>query len=84
MSDGIPVGLFDPVSWRKSRWTIARAVMMNGRIKWKAKNRVRVALSTENPPQIHSTRFVPIYGIAERRLVMTVAPQNDICPHGKT
>lgn len=78
------MGLFDPVSWRKSRWTMARAVMMNGRIKWKAKNRVRVALSTENPPQIHSTRFVPIYGIAERRLVMTVAPQNDICPHGKT
>ena len=84
MSDGIPVGLFDPVSWRKSRRTMARAVMMNGRIKWKAKNRVRVALSTENPPQIHSTRFVPIYGIAEGRLVMTVAPQNDICPHGKT
>lgn len=45
---------------------------------------MRVALSTENPPQIHSTRFVPIYGIAERRLVITVAPQNDICPHGKT
>lgn len=34
--------------------------MMKGRIKWKAKNRVRVALSTENPPQIHSTRVVPI------------------------
>ena len=45
---------------------------------------MRDALSTENPPQIHSTRFVPMYGIAERRLVMTVAPQNDICPHGKT
>ena len=58
--------------------------MMNGKIKKKKKNRVRVALSTENPPQIHSTRFVPIYGIAERRLVITVAPQNDICPHGKT
>lgn len=63
---------------------MARAAMMNGRMKWKAKNRVRVALSTENPPQIHSTRSVPIYGIAERRLVMTVAPQNDICPHGRT
>lgn len=82
--DGIPVGLFDPVSWRKSKWTMASAAIMNGRIKWKAKNRVRVALSTENPPQIHSTRFVPMYGIAERRLVITVAPQNDICPHGKT
>ena len=83
-SDGIPVGLLDPVSWRKSRWTIASAAMINGRIKWKAKNRVRVALSTEKPPQIHSTKFVPIYGIAERRFVITVAPQNDICPHGRT
>lgn len=33
MSDGIPVGLLDPVSWRKSRWTMARAAMMNGKIK---------------------------------------------------
>ena len=39
-------------------------------------------MSTEKPPEIHSTRFVPMYGIAERRLVMTVAPQN-ICPHGR-
>ena len=83
-SDEIPVGLLDPASWRKSRWTMASAAIINGRIKWKAKNRVRVALSTENPPQIHSTRLVPMYGIAERRLVMTVAPQNDICPHGRT
>lgn len=55
-----PVGLLDPVSCRKSRWTTTRATMMNGRIKWKAKKRVSVALSTENPPQIHSTRVVPI------------------------
>lgn len=58
--------------------------MINGRIKWKAKNRVRVALSTENPPQIHSTKSVPTYGMAESRLVITVAPQKDICPHGST
>lgn len=57
---------------------------MNGRIKWNAKKRVKVALSTENPPQIHSTRVVPIYGMAERRFVITVAPQKDICPHGST
>jgi len=56
---------------------------MNGRMKWKAKNQVRVALSTENPPQIHSTKLVPIYGIAERRLLMTLAPQNDNCPHNR-
>lgn len=58
--------------------------MIKGRRKWKAKNRVRVALSTEKPPQIHSTKLVPIYGIAESRLVITVAPQKDICPHGST
>lgn len=58
--------------------------MMNGSRKWKAKNRVRVALSTEKPPQIHSTRSVPIYGIADKRLVITVAPQKDIWPHGST
>ena len=84
MSDGIPVGLLDPVSWRKMRWTIANARIIKGRMKWKAKKRVNVALSTEKPPQIHSTKVVPIYGIADRRLVMTVAPQNDICPQGRT
>jgi len=55
----IPEGLFDPVSCRNSRWTAARADTTNGRMKWKAKNRVKVALSTENPPQIHCTRSVP-------------------------
>ena len=36
-----------------------RPRMAKGRRKWKAKNRVRVALSTENPPQIHWTRVFP-------------------------
>jgi hypothetical protein len=27
---------------------------------------------------------VPIYGIADSRCVITVAPQKDICPHGNT
>lgn len=53
-------------------------------MKWNAKNRVKVALSTENPPQIHSTKVMPIYGIADKRLVITVAPQNDIWPQGRT
>lgn len=58
--------------------------MMNGRRKWKAKNRVRVALSTEKPPQTHWTKVFPTYGTAESRFVMTVAPQKDIWPHGRT
>jgi len=53
------VGLFDPVSWRNSKCSRVAAAMMKGRRKWKAKNRVRVALSTENPPQIHWTSEFP-------------------------
>lgn len=51
---------------------------MKGNKKWNAKKRVRVALSTEKPPQIHWTRSFPMYGTADRRFVITVAPQNDI------
>jgi len=57
---------------------MARAAIINGNRKWKAKNRVRVALSTEKPPQSHCTIVVPTYGIAETRLVITVAAQKDI------
>jgi hypothetical protein len=48
------------------------------------KNRVNVALSTANPPQIHWTMIVPRYGIADIKLVITVAAQKDICPQIKT
>lgn len=74
----------DPVSCRKRRWIIVKAAMIKGKRKWKAKNRVRVALSTEKPPQIHSTRVLPTYGTADKRFVITVAPQKDIWPQGRT
>jgi uncharacterized GH25 family protein len=48
------------------------------------KNRVRVALSTANPPHSQYTISEPKKGIAENKLVITVAPQNDICPQGRT
>lgn len=83
-SDGIPRGLFEPVSCRNVRCTSVSPAITNGRRKWRAKNRVNVGLSTEKPPQAHSTRVCPTYGIAENRLVMTVAPQKDICPQGST
>lgn len=57
---------------------------MNGNRKWKEKNRVSVALSTENPPHTHCTSLLPIHGIADKRFVITVAAQNDICPQGRT
>lgn len=61
-----------------------RAAIMNGNKKWKVKNRVRVALSTENPPHTHCTSSVPMYGIADSKLVITVAAQKDIWPQGST
>jgi len=58
--------------------------MINGSKKCKVKNRVREALSTANPPQIQYTISFPMMGIALNKLVITVAPQKDICPQGKT
>lgn len=55
-----PHGLFDPDSGRNNRCTMTRAAIMKGKIKQKAKNHVRVALSNEKPPQIHLTRVVPM------------------------
>ena len=51
---------------------------MKGIKKWSAKNRVRGALSTANPPHNHPTISSPKIGIAENKFVMTVAPQKDI------
>lgn len=80
----VPKGLLEPVWCKNAKWIITAAATMNGRRKWMVKNRVRVALSTANPPQIHCTNRVPRYGMADNRLVITVAPQNDICPQGNT
>lgn len=79
-----PVGEFDPFIWREAKWIIINADKMKGSKKWMAKNRFNVAWPTENPPHSHWTIKFPIKGIAETKLVITVAPQNDICPHGST
>lgn len=63
---------------------MTKATITNGRRKCRAKNRLRVALSTAKPPHNHSTSGEPIYGIAENKLVITVAPQKLIWPQGKT
>lgn len=80
----IPRGLLEPVWWRNNKWIIVIAATIKGKIKWNVKNRVNVALSTANPPHTHWTKSVPRNGIADNKLVITVAPQNDICPHGST
>lgn len=60
------------------------AISVNGRIKCSEKNRFKVAIPIENPPQSHLTTSSPTIGIADKRFVITVAPQKDICPHGST
>lgn len=47
-------------------------------MKCKDKNRDNVALLMEKPPQIQITIEMPIFGIAEIKFVITVAPQKDI------
>jgi len=48
------------------------------------KKRFSVGLSTEKPPQSSCTIAVPTPGMAENRLVITVAPQKLIWPQGRT
>ena len=69
---------------RNSKWISTIAAIANGSRKCSAKNGVSVALSTANPSQTHCTTSFATYGMADRRFVITVAPQNDICPHGNT
>jgi len=78
------VGFEDPFSWRRIRWTNTITEIIIGRRKCKEKNRFKVGCETEGPPQIHVTSSFPTIGIAERTPVITVAPQNDICPQGRT
>jgi len=60
------------------------AVITNGRRKWNEKNRISVGALTENPPHSQFTIISPQIGIADIKFVITVAAQNDICPHGRT
>ena len=50
----------------------------------KLKNLFHVGLSTEYAPHNHVVILSPTSGIALNKLVITVAPQKLICPHGKT
>lgn len=79
-----PVGLFDPFKWSDIKWIKIAADRINGSKKCSIKKRFNVAPLTENPPHNHSTIIFPIKGIADTKFVITVAPQKDICPQGKT
>jgi len=80
----VTVGLDDPFSWRRIRWTKTKTAITIGNRKCKEKNRLRVGWETEGPPQIQVTKSIPTKGIADKTPVITVAPQKDICPQGRT
>ena len=79
-----PRGLDEPVSCKKRRWTPLNAAIKKGSRKCKEKKRVSVALPTANPPHSQKTISSPTMGTADAKFVITVAPQNDIWPQGKT
>ena len=76
----IPVGFEDSVECKKHKWIKINNIMINGRIKWKDKKRFGIELLIENPSQIYIINIFPICGMFDIRLVITVAPQKDICP----
>ncbi len=78
------VGFEEPFSCRSIRWITIIARITIGSKKCSEKKRLSVGWETDGPPQIHSTSSLPTIGIAERTPVITVAPQNDIWPHGST
>lgn len=74
----IPKGLDDPCWCNVNICIAANAANTNGNKKCKAKNRFKVAELTENPPHTNITKSLPIHGIADSRLVITVLPHIDI------
>lgn len=80
----VTIGFDDPFSWSEIRWIIIVAIIIIGTKKCSEKNRFNVGWDTEPPPHIHLMIGSPRIGIAEIVPVITVAPQKDICPHGRT
>jgi hypothetical protein len=68
----------DPLMCSDIKCIIVIILRIIGNKKCIVKNRDSVAWLIENPPHSHFTREFPTYGIADIKLVITVAPQKDI------
>ena len=79
-----PKGLLEPLKCKKNKWIPLIPAIIKGSKKCKVKNRVKEEFSTAKPPQKILTIMVPNLGITQIKLVITVAPQNLICPQGRT
>lgn len=69
----IPKGLVDPCTCKAIKCITTNAANINGNKKCNAKNLCIVGLDTLNDPQINGTKSLPINGIADNKLVITVA-----------
>ena len=76
--------LLPPWTCKKIICKETKARIIKGRIKWRLKNLVKVKLLTEKPPHNQWTISLPKNGIAENKLVITVAAQKLIWPQGRT
>jgi len=78
------VGEEEPFSCSIIKCIIMTVIITKGIKKCREKKRFRVGWLIDGPPQIQIVISFPTDGIAERIPVITVAPQNDIWPHGRT
>lgn len=74
----------DPLSCNTIKWIKTITVKNNPNKKWIVKKRFKVVSHTLKPPQIKFVKGLPIKGIIEKKLVITIAAQKDICPQGNT
>ena len=84
MLSWVKIGEVDLVICKKIRCIIIKPKITKGKRKWRRKKNLNVAWLIQYPAQIQRTIISPIKGIALTKLVITVAPQKDICPQGKT
>lgn len=59
-------------------------MIKKGARKWTTKKRFKVNPETLYPPKTYSNRVCPTNGTTVKKLQITVAPQNDIWPAGRT
>lgn len=78
------VGLEDPFWWSKIKCIRDITEINIGNMKCNEKNRLRVGWEMAGPPHSQMAKSLPKIGIAVNTPVITVAPQNDIWPQGRT
>lgn len=74
----------EPKICNKTRCHTTIAIIKKGKKKCKTKKNFKVAIPTKYPPHTQKTINSPTKGKTLKKLIITEAPQKDICPHGRT